>query len=186
MDKLIEAVKKFAYQEVERTGMPIKMHVDLSCEVGKNLAEKLGANVVIVEIGTLLMDCMIGQALQEGRLKDHVQMSLDKTNELLSNFEIDEVTKENIRQCVVQHHGATTFHSIESEICCNADCYRFASIKGFNIANRFLRDMPYQDLIVLLENKLIEKEKALTLSECKVELLGQIELLHSYICELKK
>ncbi len=38
------------------------------------LTKDLGANVDIVEAATLLMDCQIGQALKEGRLKDHVEM----------------------------------------------------------------------------------------------------------------
>ena len=185
MDRLIETIKQFAYSEVERTGMPIKMHVDLAYEVGKNLAKKHQADMAIVEAGTLLMDCMLGQAIQEGRLKDHTQMSLDKTNEILSSFEIDQNVKENIRQCVAQHHGNSTFYSIESEICCNADCYRFASVKGFNIATRFIPNMPHQDLIALLEGKLIEKENALTLDICKEELAKQIELLHNYVRYLK-
>ena len=39
----------------------------------KKLLKKLGANIDIVEAGTLLMDCALGRALKENRLKDHVK-----------------------------------------------------------------------------------------------------------------
>ena len=87
---------------------------------------------------------------------------------------------------MLEHHGVGKFHSLESEICCNADCYRFISIKGFSYAMRFLRDMPFSDLVNLLENKSKEKWKALTLDICKKELKTQYNLITSFLEELKK
>ena len=64
-------------------------------------------------------------------------------------------------------------HSLESEIYCNADCYRFASIKGFIGGLRFTRDTPLNDLIRLLEAKANEKWNALSLNICKKELKSE-------------
>jgi hypothetical protein len=186
MKKFLIQARELAYSEVERTGMPLKLHVDLACEVGKKLAKELGANVDIVEAGTLLMDCLIGQAIQAGKLQEHVQMSLNKANELIDNSSLSDKDKENIRHCIAEHHGADKFYSIESEICCNADCYRFTSVKGFSYAMRFLRDMPFEDLIKLLGNKVDEKWGLLSLDMCKKELAGQHETLESLLAELKE
>lgn len=182
----LETVRNFAYAEVERTGMPLREHVDLATEVGKKLARKLNANVDIVEIGTYLMDCMIGQALKKGRLQDHVQMSLDKTNELLRNSELSEEAKENIRHCVSEHHGAKKFFSPESEICCNADCYRFTSVKGFMYAVKFMREMPFLDLVKLLENKVEEKWGLVSLDVCRKELEPEHDILIKLLSKLKE
>ncbi len=184
MNDLIKKAKKLAYDENEKTGMPVKLHIDLSCNVGKKLAKNLKANTKIVEVGTLLMDCMIGQALKEGRMEDHVQMSLNKANQLLKTSSIDEKTKENIRHCISEHHGAKKFHSIESEICCNADCYRFASIKGFIYTIRFLREMPFDDLLSLLEKKYKEKSNLLSLQVCKDELEEQRAIIQNLLKHL--
>jgi len=184
MDELIKKAKKLAYDENKKTGMPVKLHIDLSCNVGKKLAKNLKANVKIVEVGTLLMDCMIGQALKEGRMENHVQMSLNKANQLLETSSIDEETKENIRHCISEHHGAKKFHSIESEICCNADCYRFASIKGFIYTIRYLREMPLNDLLSLLEKKYKEKSGLLSLQICKNELKEQQVIILSLLNNL--
>ncbi len=181
MDRFLKQASDFAYSEVNRTGMPIRMHVDLSSQMGKELAIKLNANPDIVQAGTILMDCMLGEALKKGRQKDHIQMSLDKTNELLEKSNLDAKTKENIRHCVLEHHGVRKFFSLESEICCNADCYRFASVKGFLIATRYLRDMPFEDLCALLKSKADEKAHALSLNICKEELGDQIRLINSIL-----
>jgi len=186
MHKLLQQAKKLAYDEIDKTGMPLKLHVDLSCEVGKRLARELGANVDIVETGTLLMDCLIGKAIKEGKLPEHIQMSLERANELLEQSSLSKKEIENIRHCISEHHGAEKFYSLESEICCNADCYRFISIKGFSYAVRYLRDMPFEDLTELLSKKTDEKWNVLSLDICKKELAGQYKILDKFLTTLKK
>lgn len=181
MKNFISQARKLAYDEVEKTTMPLKLHIDLATEVGVKLAKELGANGQIVEAGTLLMDCLIGQALKENRLVDHVQMSLDKTNELLAQSSLTAEQKENIHHCVLEHHGVEKFYSIESEICANADCYRFISIKGFMYATRYLRKMPFNDLVELLSKKVDEKWSVLTINACKKELAPQHEVIKTYL-----
>lgn len=182
----VKTARDFALTEQKRTSMPLAQHIELSSDVGKRIAKELKADSQIVETGTYLMDCMIGQALKEGRLPDHVKMSATKAEELLQDSGLPTEDKENIKHCVLEHHGARKFYSLESEICCNADCYRFISIKGFSYAMRFLRDMPFGDLITLLENKANEKWEALSLDICKKELEPQYELIQKFLEELKK
>ena len=185
MKNFLKQARKLVYGEVKKTGMPSKLHVDLACEVGKRLAKELGANENIVEAGTLLMDCLIGKAIKERKLPDHVQMSLERANELLEQSSLSEEEIENIRHCISEHHGAEKFYSPESEICCNADCYTFTSIKGFFYAMRYLRDMPFEDLIQLLRKKVDEKWSLLSLDICKKELTNQHRTIISLLSELK-
>jgi len=184
MKALLKTARELAYSEVEKTGMPLKIHIELSCEKAKQLAKELGADVDIVEAGTLLMDSIIGTAINEGRVAEHVEMCFEKANEILEQSQVDEKTKENIRHCVSEHHGVDKFYSVESEICCNADCYRFASTKGFFYTIRFLRAMPTDDFIKLLRNKFDEKRGALTLDICKDELKEELVTIDSFITKL--
>lgn len=185
MQNFLQQAKKLAYDEVERIGMPLKLHVDLACKVGKRLAKELGANADIVDAGTLLMDCMIGQAIKEEKLSEHVQMSLDKANELIEQSSLSNQEKENIRHCITEHHGVSKFHSLESEICANADCYRFTSTQGFIYAMRYLREMPFEDLIKLLRNKVDEKWGVLSLDICKNELESQHQIIDDLLATLE-
>lgn len=177
MDELLRLAEKTAYDEVQETGMPVKQHVDVSREKAIELAKEMQANIKIVEIGTLLMDCMIGEAAKAGKIDQHIEMSLEKTNELLDMINISEDDKKNIRHCVKEHHGVSNFYSLESEICCNADCYRFTSIKGFVLGIRYLRDMPFKDLITLLDKKADEKWKVISIDSVKQELSPQYQAI---------
>jgi len=181
---LVEA-RKLTYDEAEKTGLPTKPNLDLACEVGKRLAKELNADADVVEAGTLLMDCLIGQASQAGKLEKHIEMSLAKTNEILDRCSIPDEEKENIRHCVLEHHGVDRFYSLESEICCNADCYRFASIKGFALAMRYLREMSFSDLIDLIGKKVDEKWGLVSLDVCKRELTEQHSIVEKFLEKLK-
>lgn len=173
---LIEA-RKLAYSKSEKNYTPPIPILNLSTEKGKMIAKELGANIDIVEAGTLLMDCMLGQAIKENRLADHVKMSFDKANELLEKSSLSQEEKENIRHCVLEHHGIEKFYSLESEICCNADCYRFISIKGFVHQIKYGRDMSFEDMVSLLKKKVDEKWNALSLDIAKKELESEHETL---------
>lgn len=182
--KLLDEAREFAFGQAKQYGAPAPFHVELAHGKGNQLANQLGANADITTLGTLLMDCMLGVAVKENRIKDHVGMSEKKTKELLTRHTIDDATCVNVLACVREHHGDKKFSSIESEICCNADCYRFISVKGFLGAARFVRDMNFEDWLKLMEEKVEEKWSALTLDVCKRELEPQYQaikaILHEY------
>ena len=177
MEDFLKKVCELVYGEIEKTGVPTKPQADLAVEVGKRLAKKLEADVNIVEAGTLLMDCVLGQALIENRRNDHIKMSLKKADELLVGSSLSDEEKDNIRHCILEHHGVDKFYSLESEICCNADCYKFTSIKGFAIALRHTRDMPFKDLVDLLDKKVEEKWNAVSLDIVKKELNSEHKII---------
>lgn len=184
---VIEKVRQFVYEQSEQFSAPPRFYLDLSTEKGQWLAEKLGVNKEIVLLGTLLMDCQLGVALKEGRQAEHIEMSAKEAEILLSEFpELEENTKTNILSCVRQHHGANKFDSLEAEICCNADCYRFASVTGFVGGLRFTRDMPLNDLVKLLSVKADEKWNALSIDICKKELEPEYKLIKNLIKSYEK
>ncbi len=185
MKRLIAASKKLAFEEYDKYKIPIEKHIVLSRDKGVELAKKLNANEDVVEVGTYLMDCLLGKAIKDGKQKEHVSISLDKANEILKPYNIEESVKENIRHCISEHHGVNKFHSLESEICCNADCYRFLSVKGFTYTIRYIREMPFKDLVKLLDYKVAEKWNALTLDICKKELEPQYKTIQKFLKSLK-
>ena len=179
---LIKKVKKFVYEDVKKFGVPSKFQVDYTNEKGQWLVKELGADAKIVLLGTLLMDCKLGQTYTEGRLKEHVEMSRKKAEELLSKD--NKIMKEeiqNVLHCVQEHHGVKKFYSLESEICCNADCYKFASIKGVVGSIKNMRDMPLDDLVKLFLAKANEKWNALSFEICKKDLGSQYKSIKSLL-----
>lgn len=182
IDKLLQKAKEFALEQSKITGAPSIFNLKLSNEKGQWLAEELGADKTIVLIGTSLMDCQLGLVMKQGKIDKHIEMSAKKTEELLAKFpKINSETKEKIVYCVRQHHGAKKFHSLEAEICCNADCYRFASIKGFVDVLRTFGDISTIELLKLLDSKADEKWQALSLHICKKELEPQYKLIKTFL-----
>ena len=180
-EETIQKVRDFAFSQ----GAPISFHLEVSNDKGQTIAEQLGADKKVVFLGTLLMDCEIGRAIREGRQKDHIAMSAEKAREVLLQFpEMTPDEKQNVINCVLEHHRVPKFSSQESEICCNADCYRFASIKGFLGTIRYLREMEFSALLKLLNDKLEEKWNALTLDSCKKELEPQYKVLRQLLDSL--
>jgi len=182
MNKLIKQSQDFASSEAKKYGVPTQFHINLAYQVGQRLATDLKADSNIVAVGTYLMDCMLGVAFKKGRLKDHIAMSAEKAQEFLSQYpDLSNPVKENIVACVSEHHGVKKFSSLESEICCNADCYRFASVAGFVGGVHHGREMDLADLLALYKSKADEKWHALSLDICKQELEPQYKAIQKLI-----
>ncbi len=181
LKKLIQVSRDFAIAQVEEFSVPSSWHLNLSFQKGQFLAERLGADKNIVAVGTYLMDCMLGIAIQQGRIQDHVSMSKDKAQEILAEFSLTKEETTNILACVSEHHGTDNFYSLESEICCNADCYRFASVAGFIGGIYHSRKMPLNDLLVLYAKKADEKWQALSIDSCRKELKSEYDAIKNLI-----
>lgn len=184
---LINKIEKFAFAQYDLYHAPSRFHVELGVEKGQWLANEFNADNNVVKLGTLLMDCMLGKAYKEGKLSDHIIWSRDIAKELLSkDTQISKSEKAEIIACIEQHHGVNKFHSLEAEICCNADCYKFISVRGVigGIANS--REMPLNDLVNLYLEKAEEKWNALTLNVCKRELELQYQLIIQFLNNYKK
>ena len=153
---------------------PPQQLIDLTTNKALLLAQRLNANSQIVEVGALLMDSELGLATKKEQPNQHIEMAVIGVNGLLEDYpQLSKEVKDNILACVAEHHGSKNFTSIESEICCNADCYKFASVEGFISALRFMRPMPLEKQLKILEDKLEEKWNALTLEICIAELEPQ-------------
>ena len=184
--QLIKKAEQLAYSQAKKYQSPTISHIDLSNEKGQKLAKLLKVNKDIVLVGTMLMDCMLGVALKKGKRKDHAKMSEKAAKELLSQLpKLDKSIKENILYCIKQHHGAKKFYSLEAEICCNADCYRFISIKGVIAGIKHGRDMSLREVVDLYLEKADEKWDALSLDICKKELRPQYKIIKKFLKQYK-
>lgn len=178
--KLIAQVQEF----IKANG-PMLGHQIISDEAGQKIAKALGADCNIVLLGTSLMDCIIGIAIKENRLSDHVQMCYEKSKEILdADNDITGDEKQNVLACVKEHHGADKFYSIESEIVCNSDCYRFASVTGFYFAMTNFKPTPNGDMKKFFYDKVMEKTNMISLDFAKDDLKEQIEIVRNFVSYL--
>lgn len=181
-DKLINEAKKIAYSNAKKFHLPSIFHIDFSNEKGQGLAKILKADKKIVLLGTTLMDCLIGLAQRKNNLPTHAQISAQEAKKLLAKFpQATKEEKENTLQCILQHHGVKKFYSLEAEICCNADCYRFLSIKGVIGGITTFRSMPINELVKLYLTKVEEKWRTISLDICRKELSLQYQAIKKFL-----
>lgn len=182
----INEISEFSKTQAEKYKLPSLFHLDLAKDKGQELAIKLNADSQIVLLGTLLMDCMLGPAFEQSKMNEHIQMSAEKAKELLKDdSQVNAEEKENIINCIEQHHGAEKFYSMESEICCNSDCYRFASVKGFLGGLINGPSIPTDKRIGLFFQKADEKWGLVSLDICKQELKPQFDSIKSLLSQYK-
>ncbi len=159
-------------KEIEKYNPDIELIYDIALKSGGVLASKYNANIDIVKIGIALMDLKLLEAQSLNNPKKHTDMAIDATIEMLKDYDIDKEIKENIINCVKEHHGASKYYSIESEICANADCYKFLTPKGI-FAYCSLLGRRHHNLdkeLEQLEYKMNEKYNIISLDTVKEEL----------------
>ncbi len=179
---IIREAKKFALEEIEKYGFPVKSSFEISELKALELAEKLNANKMIILVGVYLMDIKLGEAWNEGKPEEHVEKGVIITKQFLVKFDLDEETKNKIINCVEAHHGQRPFICKEAEICANADCYRFLHPQSFlKILIERGKKQKFEELLKFLEQKLDEKHKLLSLNICKQELENNYHLLKELI-----
>ncbi|USN57551.1 MAG: hypothetical protein H6766_03880 [Candidatus Peribacteria bacterium] len=173
--------------EIEAYSVPNMVHFELSEKKAIELAERLHADIMTTTIGSYLMDVKLGEALRDNKVDQHIQMSSDASKVFLDTFDIGEVAKAKIINCVEAHHGTVPFDCIEAEICANADCYRFIHPRGFFAFLTILgrRESDFLKCLSSAENKMDEKYGILSLDICKQELDGYYNILKDYINDAK-
>ena len=113
-------------------------------------------------------------------------MSLGFAMEFLARYPLEENTKNKVFACIKEHHNKE-FGCIESEICANADCYKFLTPR--NIFKMFynMRQNGYnfEEILMIADEKSDEKWNLLTLDICKKELEPNYYKIKKFI-ELSK
>jgi len=172
MMDIVEEARKYAIAEIEKYGLPSIENFEISEKKAIELASTRDVDPKIVKLGVYLMDLKLGQAYNENRLPDHVNMSVAAATEFLDKFGIDASSKEKIINCIEAHHKSVPFTCMEAEICANADCYRFIHPKGVfgYFAFWATKRKKFPELLDMAEAKLDEKHAILSLPECKEEL----------------
>lgn len=178
----IKTIAHLAKQQAETTGTPSVFHVEYINDVAQRLAEELHARKDIVALGTNLMDYMVGVALTQNRVTEHVQMGEIEAKKILDTFsELTQEEKDEVIWCIREHHGVNKFHSLESEICCNADCYKFVSVKGFFGGLNAGGGRSYEEALDVYKKKVEEKWNALSLPKYKKELEPQYKAIQQFL-----
>lgn len=187
MESIIKKSREWLEEEIKKQGSPHLTLVDISYQKGIELAGKLGANVEIVKIASLLIDIKLGETKKKGVREEHTKVGAEAAKIFLENLGVANEISRKIINCIEAHHGGVPYICLEAEICANADCYRFIHPKGVFIYLEYLghKEENTEENLKQLEYKLDEKYSVLSLDICKKELEGYYQIFKKLITDAK-
>ena len=186
--KLLEISEELLKKEIEKTDIPPIENHKICLSYGKKLAQIYKVNEDFILACLNFMDVKMGEAFLSNRIKEHVQMSLKATLLALKPLNLDKKLIKKISNCILNHHGAKKYPSIEAEICANADCFKFLHPRGFIafISSLGKREMSFEDLLKYGKQKLEEKIAIISLPEVKQEAKEYYQLLSKLLGKAQK
>jgi len=186
--KLLEISEKLLKKEMEKTGLPAIEFHKVCLIYGRKLAKAYKVNEDFILACLNFMDVKVGEAFLKNRVQDHVQMSLEASLKAVKPLGLDEKLIKKISDCILNHHGAKKYPSIEAEICANADCFKFLHPRGFIafISSLGKREMSFEDLLKYGKQKLEEKIAIISLPEVKKEAKDYYQLLSKLLGKAQK
>ncbi len=183
MKEIIEKADEYARSEIDKFGVPMTLHFEISNIKGEQLAKMYGVDVEIVQIGTRLMDVKLGEALHENKVQEHVKMGVEASREFLKGFNLEEEVVEKIVNCVEGHHKDVEWTCKEAEVAANADCYRFLLSQTWLAFLNSLgkRQTSFEQDLNFAESKADEKWNILSLDFCKEELEPHYKIIKEIV-----
>ena len=187
MNNIIKVVEEFSLQEIEKNGSPLLDHFLIANAEGQRLVQQVSGDGDVVLLGTMLMDCKLGECIKEGKLKEHVQRSSQAGKKLLEEYNVDQETIRKVLNCIEAHHKDVPFTCKEAEIVANADCYRFLTPRGIFAYIKMLekRYASLDEALHQVELKMDEKWNILSLPLCKKELEKNYKMFKQLIKEAR-
>jgi len=177
--EIIEEVRKFVEEESKKPNAkygyePYEFHLVPMRNYAVRLAEKLGADIEIVEIAAWLHD--IG-SIVSGRENHHIT-GAEIAERRLKEFSYPLEKIERVKSCILNHRGSVNNHrsSLEEQIISDAD-----TISNFdNISGLFKAAFVYEGLSqggakISVREKLQRKWNQLCLEESKIIIKSKYE-----------
>jgi len=154
---------------------------EIVIQKGKNLSKKYNANTNLVLIALYLAHIKFSKKVGGKIQKNHEKLSARLAGKYLRKWGVDEKKIEIILNSIRSHHDKEKGKSIEAEVMKNAECYKFLTIIGalallHNMGERgesFRKSMKY------VIKKMKQKERLLTIPECKFEAKKNIKEIES-------
>ncbi len=186
IDDITDELDQYAVAEIMKHGIPTLDNYNDTISVALELGKRLNANLDIIKLGSRFLDIKLGEATNQKKVNEHVTMALGFAKEFLANYPLDEDFKQKVFNCIMEHHSKK-FSCVESEICANADCYKFlVPRKIFRMFYEWKqRGYNFEEIFLLAQEKVDEKWKYLTLDICKKELEASYNLILNFL-ELAK
>ncbi|MFA5022004.1 MAG: hypothetical protein WC508_02925 [Patescibacteria group bacterium] len=173
--------KKLMCQQTKKNGAPAWLLTELAVAKGEQLAKiyKVDKNLVKVSLylAHTVFDKKIGGRIQS----NHYNLSAKFVKPYLNQWRVNAKDQQTIINAIEAHHGKVKTKSLIAEVVKNAECFKFVTLEGCLILLHEMgrRGYPFDYSIEYVIKKMKDKNKLLTLKDCKVEADKNIKIILS-------
>lgn len=174
MIDIVNLSKELMRKQTQKNKAPAWLLTELAIEKGKELSKKCDVDERLV-LSSLYLAHTVFSPIWKGEIqKNHPKLSAEFVKKHLDEWNIDKNEQEIILNAIEAHHNKVPTKSKIAEVVKNAECFKFVTIKGSLIwlHELGLRQVPFEEAIDKVIQKMEQKRSLLTLDDCKKEAEG--------------
>jgi len=167
----IKLARDLMYARTKLNKAPSWLLTELAVRKGAKLAKKYRVDPEIVQISLYLAHTIFSRVWQGKIQEHHEQLSANFVKPYLKKWQVSPAKQDIILNAIEAHHAKRTTKSKAAEVVKNAECFKFVTVEGALISfHEFgIRGISMKESVSKVIQKMEQKLKLLTLSECKKE-----------------
>lgn len=168
---IITLSKELMYKQTQINKAPAWLLTELAIRKGKELSKKYDVDERLVLTSLYLAHTVFSPIWKGDIQKNHSNLSSEFVKKYLDEWNVDKNEQEIILNAIKAHHNKVPTKSKVAEVVKNAECFKFVTVEGSLILLHELgiRQVPFEEAVNKVIQKMEQKKSLLTLAECKRE-----------------
>ncbi|MFA6321885.1 MAG: hypothetical protein WCX71_00205 [Candidatus Buchananbacteria bacterium] len=181
----IEKAKQLMFSQTKKNGAPAWLLTELAVGKGEQLAKKYKVDKNLVKISLYLAHTVFDEKIGGRVQSNHYNLSAKFVRPYLNKWRIEKDDQEVIINSIQAHHDKVLAKSVVAEVVKNAECFKFVTLPGCLVLLHEMgrRGATLEYSVQYVIKKMKDKNKLLTLSDCKKEAGKNIKaILNVFMC----
>jgi len=165
---IVKLAKELMRKQTRINKAPAWLLTELAIKKGKELSKKYDVDERLVLTSLYLAHTVFSPIWKGSIQENHPRLSSEFAKKFLDEWSVDKNEQEIILNAIETHHNKVPTKSKISEIVKNAECFKFVTVEGSLIwlHELGLRQVPFEEAVDKLIQKMNQKKSLLTLGDC--------------------
>lgn len=165
---IVNLSKELMLKQTQKNKAPSWLLTELAIKKGKELSKRYNVNEQLVLISLYLAHTVFSPIWQGEIQKNHPELSSKFVKKYLDEWGVNKSEQEIILNSIEAHHDKVPTKSKIAEVVKNAECFKFLTVQGSLILlhELGLRQVPFNEAVKKVIQKMDNKKDLLTLDEC--------------------
>ncbi|HLD85529.1 MAG TPA: HD domain-containing protein [archaeon] len=168
---IVNLSRELMRKQTKKNKAPAWLLTELAIEKGKEFSKKYNVNERLVLTSLYLAHTIFSPILEDDIQKNHTKLSYEFAKKYLDEWKVGKNEQKIILNAIEAHHNEVPTNSKVAEVVKNAECFKFVTAEGCLIFLHELgvRQVPFDESLKKVIQKMEQKKSLLTLAECKRE-----------------